>query len=82
MYTDPKRLECGHVFCHQCLLDKNGPAECPDPDCRRMSVPDREMVKQLRTDMDMLDGVRQLIRKGKRRISCLLISHESQLASH
>lgn len=64
MYTDPKSLVCGHTFCRQCLLERNGPVECPDPDCRMETVPGRERVDRLQTNAEMVGRIKALVREG------------------
>lgn len=65
MYTNPKKLECGHIFCYQCLLEKKGPAECPDPACGRKTVPEKGQVTLLETDVEMADRIKLLLREGR-----------------
>mgnify|MGYP001795331436 CR=1 FL=1 len=63
-YTDPRRLQCKHSFCYQCLLRSKEGGKSTCPTCGTDCIPEENLL-ELQQDEELTDAIRSLIRQSK-----------------
>lgn len=85
-YTDPKRLECDHVYCQKCLrrLVDHSKSVVVCPQCRRVtSVPDNQVAKlPLAYRINELEDIRKSVVRAFEGPSATVTKHTSCCSVH